>query len=156
MAPLFAGLALLVAVLLSAASVTAQQPPAGQAPAAGTPTPNVEIQTKPEAKPEGPKVVAPPLHYETTRPPDAGDYRHDVRVEHDPAFIEPFTGRTEGPTSSAKFGLSGWTSPNTPVGPSVIGYQELNGWLGFGFSIVWGGPPASARPASLRPVAPAR
>lgn len=155
MVPLLAGLALL-AVLFSAVSVTAQQPPAGQAPPADTPTPNVEIQTTPAPKPEGPKVMAPPLHYETTRPPDAGVYPYDVRVQHDPAFVEPFTGQWEGPTSSAKFGLSGWTSPNTPLGPSTIGYREIDGWFGFGFSIVWGGPPASARPASLRPAAPAR
>lgn len=141
----------LLGVLLAPVSGLAQQGPAGQAPPA-----DVQIQAAPEPRPEGAKVVPPPLHYETTRPPDAADYGKDVRVEHDPAFVEPFTGRIEGPTSTGQYGLSGWTSPNTPLGPSVIGYREINGWFGFGFSIVWGGPPASARPASLRPVAPAR
>ena len=138
------------AVLLTAVSATAQTPPGTTPPAA----PDVEIQTTPEPKPETPKVVPPPLHYDQTRPPESGLYgRHDVRVEHDPAFIEPFTGTAEGTTWSAHYGLSGWTSPNTPVGPSIIGYRELNGYLGFGFSIVWG--PAPPRPASLRPAAPA-
>ena len=138
-----------VALTLIAGPVLAQQPPAG------APAPNVEIQTTPEARPEAVRAVPPPLHYDTTRPSESGTYRHDVRVEHEPAFIEPFTGRFESPTSSGQYGLSGWTSPNTPVGPSIIGYREINGYLGFGFSIVWGGPPASARPAAMRPAAPA-
>jgi hypothetical protein len=143
--------ALGAALLLGATSATAQTP--GTSPTSpGTQSPDVQIQTTPERRPEA-KIVAPPLHSEQTRPPDSGSYRYDVRVEHDPAFIEPFTGSFANDTSSGQYGLSGWTSPNTPVGPSIIGYREINGYLGFGFSIVWGGPPA--RPASLRP-APAR
>jgi len=136
------------AVFFTAVCATAQTP--------GTPTPpDVEIEATPQPKPEALKVVPPPLHYDQTRTPESGRYgRQDVRVEHDPAFIEPFTGTAEGTTWSAQYGLSGWMSPNTPVGPSSMGYQELNGYLGFGFSIVWG--PAPPRPASLRPAAPAR
>jgi hypothetical protein len=143
----------LAAVLFAATCALAQTP--GAPPAApATPPADVEIQTTPQAKPEGAKVVPPPLHYDRTRPSDAGNYGHDVRVEHDPAFIEPFTGDAEGSTWTAHYGVSGWTSPNTPVGPSTIGYRELNGYLGFGLSIVWG--PAPPRPASLRPAAPSR
>jgi hypothetical protein len=144
--------ALAAALVLGATSAMAQTPGAAP-PSSGASAPDVQIQTTPERKPEGAKVIAPPLHYEQTRPPESGTYRQDVRVEHDPAFIEPFTGSFENDTSSGQYGLSGWTSPNTPVGPSIIGYREINGYLGFGFSIVWGGPPA--RPVSLRP-APAR
>jgi hypothetical protein len=118
--------------------------------------PGVQIETQPEAPPERAKIVPPGLHYETTRPPDANDYPVDIRVEHDPAFIEPFTVKTEGTSSSGQYGLSGWTSPNTPVGPSVLGYREISGWFGLGFSIVWNGPPPK-RPASFqRPFAPVR
>ncbi len=137
----------MLAAAMLAAPVSAQQAP-----------PGVQIETTPQPESERrAKVVAPGLHYETTRPPDAGNYPYDVRVEHDPAFIEPFTVKTEGTSSSGQFGLSGWTSPNTPVGPSVIGYREVSGWFGLGFSMVWNGPPASARPAASRlPSAPVR
>src|SRR5678809_939165 len=65
----------LLGVLLAPVSGLAQ-PAAAQAPPA-----DVQIEAAPEPKPEGAKVVPPPLHYETTRPPDATDYGHDVRVE---------------------------------------------------------------------------
>jgi hypothetical protein len=72
-----------------------------------------------------PRIVTPPLLYETTRPPDADYYFPNVMVEHDPAFIEP-----------------GWTSPNLPVGGTLGAYQASWGVLGFGFSVTWDGPPA--------------
>jgi hypothetical protein len=109
----------------------------------------VEIKAKPPATEPRPEVVPPGLRYETTRPPDADAYPQAPLVEHDPAFIEPFTADLESPTSTGKLGLSGWTSPNTPVGPSQE-YREISGWLAAGFSWVWGGPP----PARTR--APAR
>jgi hypothetical protein len=120
--------------------------------------PGVRIETTPQTESERrATVVAPGLHYETTRPPDSGNYPYDVRVQHDPAFIEPFTMRIEGTSSSAQLGLSGWTSPNTPVGPSISGFREVSGWLGFGFSVVWNGPPAAKRPAPAKlPPAPVR
>ena len=118
--------AALVAALLALAA----------APALG----QMEIKVKPPATEPRPEVVPPGLHYETTRPPDADAYPQPPLVEHDPAFIEPLTADLESPTSTGRLGLSGWTSPNTPVGP-VQGYREVSGWLAVGFSWVWGGPP---------------
>jgi hypothetical protein len=95
------------------------------------------------------RVVAPPLHYETTRPPDADVYPYPqgVKVEHDPAFIEPLAGRYETTSGSGRFGLSGWTSPNPPVGSPVSGWRDVSGWFALGFSVTWDGPPApKARP----------
>jgi hypothetical protein len=65
-----------------------------------------------------------------------------VRVRHEPAFIEPFVGQTQGGT---KYGLSGWTSPTTPVGSYVS--QEpwaRSGWFALGFTVVWDSVPAGS------------
>jgi hypothetical protein len=98
--------------------------------------------------PEGQlEIVAPPLRYETTRPSDADFYVDPPRVPFDPAFIEPFTIKTETPTSTGRAGLSGWTAPNTPVGPAVGGAREVSGWFALGFTVEWGGPPPAKRPA---------
>jgi hypothetical protein len=139
------GLVLLVLVLV-ATSAAAQQPP-----------PGVQIETTPPPTGEQLAVVPPPLHYETTRAPDTGRYPADVRVEHDPAFIEPFTATFDNGASSGQYGLAGWTSPNTPVGPSVVAYREVPGYIGFGFSFMWGGPPRAGRAVPAQPPAvPAR
>ena len=132
--------------VLTALPVGAQQGAVPQAP-----TPGVRI----EARPPGPaerdaRVVPPPLHYETSRPPDADFYpdaRGGVRVEHDPAFIEPLATRYETPTGSGRVGLSGWTSPNYPIGSEQRGWRDVTGWFALGFSVTWDGPPApKARP----------
>ena len=72
---------------------------------------------------------------------------------YDPALIEPFVGTTK---SGSKYGASGWTSPQTPVGSLASqGYQQNNGWFGFGFTFIWdSGPAPTARPAAAP--APAR
>jgi hypothetical protein len=65
-----------------------------------------------------------------------------VRVRHEPAFIEPFVGQTQGGT---KYGLSGWTSPTTPVGSYVS--QEpwaRSGWFALGFTVVWDSVPTGS------------
>jgi hypothetical protein len=87
-------------------------------------------------------VIAPPLHYETTRPPDADYYIPNVMVEHDPAFIEPLASRYETPTGSGRIGFAGWISPLLPVGGAAAAYREDFGVLSFGFSVTWDGPPA--------------
>ena len=104
----------------------------------------VEIESGKQVTPPTPelRVVPPPLHYQTTRPPNADFYHPSVMVEHDPAFIEPLSSKWESPTGSGRMGFAGWISPNLPVGGSGTGYREDWGVLGFGFSVTWGGPPA--------------
>jgi hypothetical protein len=105
----------------------------------------VEIEAKTPAVERPARVVPPPLHYETSRPPDADHYldRGGTKVEHDPAFIEPLAGTYETPETSGRIGLSGWTAPNTPVGSPVGGWRDVSGWFAIGFSVTWGGPPAA-------------
>jgi len=83
-----------------------------------------------------------------TRPPDAGHYDRDTRLNYDPAFIEPLTAETD---TGTRYGLSGWSSPWTQGDkPS----ESLSaGWLSWGFSITWGGPTPAERRAAGRPVA---
>jgi hypothetical protein len=102
----------------------------------------VDIEARP---PELPIDVVPPAVDPVTRPSDTDFYPGGPRVQHDPAFIEPLAAETDG----GDMGLSGWTAPQAPVGPAVVGQRELNGWLAIGFSITWGGPPA-ARPSPRR------
>jgi hypothetical protein len=102
----------------------------------------VEIESSKVPPTPEPRVVAPPLHYQTTRPPDADYYQPNVMVEHDPAFIEPLSSQYETPTGSGRVGIAGWVSPNLPVGSTAAGYREDWGVLGFGFSVTWDGPPA--------------
>ena len=109
----------------------------------------VKIETtRPQVPPKAPeaRVVAPPLHYEQTRPRDADFYPYGTRVEHDPAFIEPFSGTYQTSTNSGRYGLSGWTAPNPPVGSEASLWRQTNGWFALGFSVTWDGPPA--RPAA--------
>jgi hypothetical protein len=103
--------------------------------------------TRPPAEREA-RIVPPPLHYETSRPPDADVYPRGTRVEHDPAFIEPFAASYQTNTGSGRYGLSGWTSPNPPVGATATGWREVNGWFALGFSVTWDGPPARVAPAA--------
>jgi hypothetical protein len=124
MSLLIAGLALLVAL-----PAAAQQ---------------VEIKAKPEERPM--RVLAPPLHYEQSRPSDNDFYPQGTRVEHDPAFIEPLSSTYETPTTSGRMGISGWTAPNPPVGSPEGGWRDVSGWFALGFSVTWGGPPAKPRP----------
>ena len=126
-------LAAVVAVLFGAAAAEAQ----------------VKIETtRPEAASKAPeaRVVPPPLHYEQTRPRDADFYPYGTRVEHDPAFVEPFSGTYQTATTSGRFGLSGWTAPNPPVGSEAALWRQTSGWFALGFSVTWDGPPA--RPAA--------
>lgn len=87
-----------------------------------------------------PRIITPGLLYET-KPGDELHYPGTNAVPYDPAFIGPLSRKIETPRSTGRMGLSGWSSPQTPVGPSGAGMRENNGWLGFGFSLTWGGPP---------------
>jgi hypothetical protein len=116
--------------------------------AASTAEAQVKIETsRPQAgKPPEARVVPPPLHYEQTRTRDTDFYPYGTKVEHDPAFIEPFTASYQTPTNSGRFGLSGWTAPNPPVGSEATLWRQTNGWFALGFSVTWDGP--AARPAA--------
>lgn len=107
----------------------------------------VKIETTRKPPEREARIVPPPLHYETSRPPDADVYPRGTRVEHDPAFIEPFAGSYQTTTGSGRYGLSGWTSPNAPIGPEGTSWREVNGWFVLGFSVTWDGPPARVVPA---------
>ena len=131
LAVLIAGLGLLIAL-----PVAAQQ---------------IEVDTtKRQDVEREPRVVAPPLHYETSRPPDSDFYPQGTKVEHDPAFIEPFASTYENSQGSGRVGLSGWTAPNPPVGSPVGGWRDVSGWFALGFSVTWGGPPAAPKAARPR------
>lgn len=103
----------------------------------------IEIRASAPEKPQQLRIVEPSeATRESTRPREADFYREDVRVRHEPAFIEPFVGQTGGGT---KYGLSGWTSPTTPVGSYVS--QEpwaRSGWPALGFTVVWDSVPAAS------------
>lgn len=103
----------------------------------------VEIRATAPEKPAQLRIVEPsPATREGTRPREADFYREDVRVRHEPAFIEPFAGQTQGGT---KYGLSGWTSPTTPVGSYVS--QEpwaRSGWFALGLTVVWDSVPSAS------------
>jgi len=115
------------------------------ATSAGAQQVEIESGRQPAERPA--RVVAPPLHYETTRPPDTDYYPQGTKVEHDPAFIEPLASKYETSKGSGRAGLSGWTAPNTPVGAPVGGWRDVSGWFALGFSITWDGPPGpKARP----------
>jgi hypothetical protein len=104
----------------------------------------VEIQASAPEKPPQIRIVEPtPATREATRPREADFYGTDVRVRHQPAFIEPFVGQTQGGT---KYGLSGWTSPSTPVGSLVSQepWARSPGWFSLGLTVVWDSPPATS------------
>jgi len=107
---------------------------------------DVEMRTAPGWLPHFEVVSPGSAAREANRPSEADFYREDVRVRHEPAFIEPFVGRTKG---GNEVGLSGWTAPATPVGSLASqGYQQTNGWFSLGITFVFDYPPRSApRPA---------
>ena len=121
-----------VRAAVSSASARFGSPAAAQAP--------VEIRATAPEKPPQIHIVEPsPATREATRPREADFYGEDVRVRHEPAFIEPFVGETSG---GAKYGLSGWTAPATPVGSLVSqGERQTNAWPSLGFTVVWGSAP---------------
>jgi hypothetical protein len=104
----------------------------------------VEIQASAPEKPPQIRIVEPTqATREATRPREADFYGTDVRVRHQPAFIDPFVGQTQGGT---KYGLSGWTSPSTPVGSLVSQepWARSPGWFSLGLTVVWDSPPAAS------------
>jgi len=106
---------------------------------AATAQSSVEMQSAPAPQPRFEIVPPPPATREATKPPEADFYREDIRVRHEPAFIEPFVGRTR---AGNQYGLSGWTAPNLPVGSLASqGYQNDSGALAIGFTFLFDYPP---------------
>lgn len=101
---------------------------------------SVEIRATAPEKPRQFQIIEPgPATREVTRPREADFYGADVRVRHEPAFIEPFVGQTQ---SGTKYGLSGWTSPSTPVGSYVAQAPwGSSGTPALGISVVWDSAP---------------
>jgi len=104
--------------------------------------------TTPGPTPE-PRIVTPGLLYEKRTSEDLYYLGIPPSVPYDPAFVEPLVLQVETPDTTGRIGLSGWTAPNPPVGSSGTGRSEINGWLSFGATWTWGGPPPK------RPGAPA-
>jgi hypothetical protein len=101
----------------------------------------VQIEAPAPEKPPQIRIVEPtPATREATRPREHDFYGADVRVRHEPAFIEPFVGQTEGGT---KYGLSGWTAPPTPVGSSLA-QGDLSGVFALGVTFIWDTVPAGS------------
>src|SRR5437899_12081975 len=79
----------------------------------------VKIETTRKPSERQARVVPPPLHSETSRPPDAAAYPRGTRAEHDPAFIGPSAGSYQTPELRARYGLSRGQAPNPPIGPAA-------------------------------------
>jgi len=128
---------LVLALAGAALGVTLSGPAHGQS--------GVEIQTTPRPGTRFEIVPQGPAAREATKPREADFYRDDVRVRHEPAFIEPFVTHTRG---GNEVGLSGWTAPEYPVGSlAAQAYQQNNGWFSLGITFVWNSPPrATTRP----------
>ena len=109
LAVLIAGLGLLIAL-----PVAAQQ---------------IEVDTtKRQDVEREPRVVGAPLHYETSRPPDSDFYPQGTKVEHDPAFIEPFASTYENSQGSGRVGLRGLDGAQSAGGLSGRGLARRQ-WL---------------------------
>lgn len=101
-----------------------------------------------------PRVTLPTLQYEVTKPSDDNGALGGARIIYDPAFFSALSIQTETPTSTGRMGLAGWTTPNAPLGGTASGFREVNGWLGFGFAVSWGGPaPRKAASQGQEPTA---
>jgi len=136
MSPKTLGVAVAMVLSLSAAAVAVAQS-------------GVEVEATAPAPPKF-EIIRPEVPgSEITRPRDADIYRGDPVINHDPAFIEPFTTETE----TGRMGLAGWGSPVGVVTTDGPAGMRQPGWLSFGFAITWGGP---VRKTAVAPVAAPR
>jgi hypothetical protein len=78
-----------------------------------------------------------------SRPSDADYYPSTGGIIHEPAFFEALSAQTE----TGRYGIAGWSSPNSPAGAD---YNEINGWLSFGFAFTWARPPISPKQSAAR------
>jgi hypothetical protein len=91
-----------------------------------------------------PAALAQPLELKT--PPPAPEKENvprslerDIRpmqpaVPQKPGYIPGLSGETD---SGTRYGASGWTAPNPPVGSRGAADPESSGSAGFGFSVEW-------------------
>ncbi len=81
----------------------------------------IEIRATAPEKPQQLRIVEPSeATRQSTRPREADFYREDVRVRHEPAFIEPFVGQTQGGTIAGA------------LGPERMARTGNHGGMGFG------------------------
>jgi hypothetical protein len=83
-------------------------------------------------------IIPPTTEPARSRPPDADYYANTGGIIHEPAFFEALSAKTE----TGRYGIAGWSSPNSPAGAD---YDEINGWLSFGFGFTWASPPISPK-----------
>jgi hypothetical protein len=91
----------------------------------------------PAAFPQPLELKAPPSAPEKAPPPRS--LERDIRpmqppVPQEPAYVPGLSGETEHGT---RYGVSGWTAPNPPVGSRGAANPESSGSAGFGFSVEW-------------------
>jgi hypothetical protein len=82
-------------------------------------------------------IIPPTTDPARSRPEDADYYPNTGGIIHEPAFFEALSTKTE---SGGRFGFAGWSAPNSPAGAD---YNEVNGWLSFGFAFTWSSPPVT-------------
>jgi hypothetical protein len=96
---------------------------------------DVKIERTPLERELG--IIPPTTEPPRSRPEDADYYSNTGGVIHEPAFFESMSAKTE---SGGRYGVAGWTSPNSPAGAD---YSEINGWISFGFAFTWSSPPVT-------------
>jgi hypothetical protein len=96
----------------------------------------VKIQRTPLERELG--ILPPTTEPARSRSADADYYPNTTGIIHEPAFFEALPGKTE----TGRYGIAGWSSPNSPAGAD---YNEINGWLSFGFAFTWASPPISQK-----------
>jgi hypothetical protein len=123
------GMAAIVATLVTLGAVAG-----AAAPAAAQ---DVKMQRTPLERQLG--IIPPATEPGRSRPEDADYYPNTGGIIQDPAFFEGLSAKTE---SGGRYGIAGWSSPNSPAGAD---YSEINGWLSFGFAFTWASPPNAAK-----------
>ncbi len=104
-------------------------------------TQDVKMQRTPFERELG--IVPPATEPARSRPVDADYYPGTSGIIHEPAFFEALSAKTE----TGRYGMAGWSSPNSPAGAD---YNEINGWLSFGFAFTWARPPISPKQPTAR------
>jgi hypothetical protein len=102
---------------------------------------DVKMQRTPFERELG--IIPPTTEPARSRPEDADYYPNTSGIIHEPAFFEALSAKTE----TGRLGMAGWSAPNSPVGAD---YNEINGWLSFGFAFTWSSPPITPSKRTTR------